>query len=180
MSRIGKRAIDLPSNVDASVQSDRVVLKGAKGTLEVLISSDIQIKVENARIVLVNLMENQKTSRAKHGLYRALLFNAIKGVAEGFVANLEIVGVGYRVAMQGDGLLFSLGYSHQISFDAPLGIVFQVEGQNKIKISGIDKQLVGQTAAKIRELRSPDAYKGKGIRFAGEVIKTKQGKSVKK
>lgn len=180
MSRIGKRAIDLPSNVEASVETDRVVLKGAKGVLEVLVSSDIQVRVDGAKVVLVNLMENQKSSRAKHGLYRALLFNAIKGVSDGFVINLEIVGVGYRVAMQGEGLLFSLGYSHQISFDVPTGILFQIEGQNKIKIIGIDKQLVGQTAAKIRELRSPDAYKGKGIRFSGEVIKTKQGKSVKK
>jgi len=180
VSRIGKRAINLPSNVKASVETDRVVLTGAKGVLEVFISSDIEVRVDGPTVVLVNLMENQKSSRAKHGLYRALLANAIKGVSDGFVINLEIVGVGYRVAMQGEGLLFSLGYSHQISFDVPTGIVFQLEGQNKIKIIGIDKQLVGQTAAKIRELRSPDAYKGKGIRFAGEVIKTKQGKSVKK
>jgi large subunit ribosomal protein L6 len=180
VSRIGKRAIDLPSNVTAAIEADRVVLTGSKGVLEVLTSPDIEIRQDENKLVLVNLMAHVKASRAKHGLYRALLFNAIKGVSEGFVANLEIVGVGYRVALQGEGLLFSLGYSHQISFDAPAGVSFQVEGQNKIRIIGIDKQLVGQTAAKIRELRSPDAYKGKGIRFAGEVIKTKQGKSVKK
>ena len=180
MSRIGKRAIDLPDNVEVAVKTDRVVLTGAKGVLEVLTSSDIQVNVDGRRLSLLNLMPDQKVSRAKHGLYRALLFNAIKGINEGYVINLEIVGVGYRVALQGSGLLFSLGYSHQISFEAPSGVAFQLEGQNKIKIIGIDKQLLGQTAAKIRELRSPDAYKGKGIRFAGEVIKTKQGKSVKK
>jgi large subunit ribosomal protein L6 len=180
VSRIGKRAIDLPDNVEASIEIDRVILTGAKGRLEVLTSDDIKVSVDGRKLLLVNLLPAQKSSRAKHGLYRALIFNAMKGVSDGFVINLEIVGVGYRVALQGTGLLFSLGYSHQISFDAPEGVVFQIEGQNKIKIIGIDKQLLGQTAAKIRELRSPDAYKGKGIRFAGEVIKTKQGKSVKK
>lgn len=180
MSRIGKRVIDLPKNVTASFEAGAVVLKGDKGSLEIAVSSEIQVTCESGKLFLVNLSPEVKEARAKHGLYRALLFNAVKGVSEGFVTNLEIVGVGYRVALQGSGLLFSLGYSHQITFDPPAGITFQVEGQNKIKILGIDKQLIGQTAAKIRELRSPDPYKGKGIRFAGEVIKTKQGKSVKK
>lgn len=179
MTRVGRKVINVPEGTAVLVDGATVVVKGPKGSLEIIVDSAISFEVDKGSVVVKNTADDQSAS-AKHGLYRALLANMVKGVSEGFSKDLELVGVGYRVALQGDNLNFSLGYSHPVVFPSPAGIQFVVEGQTKVKVVGIDKQVVGQTVAEIIALRSRDSYKGKGIRLAGTVIKTKPGKSVKK
>ena len=179
MTRVGRKVIDVPAGTTVLVDGDAVVVTGPKGTLDIIVDAAISFDIA-AQTVFVKNTSSDPSASAKHGLYRALLANMIKGVSEGFTKDLELVGVGYRVALQGDNLNFSLGYSHPVVFPSPNGIQFIVEGQTKIKVIGIDKQVVGQTVSEIIALRSRDAYKGKGIRLAGTVIKTKPGKSVKK
>ncbi len=179
MSRIGKKPIDIPNGVDIKIEeNNHVVVKGPKGQLENDFNPDLTIKIEDNQ-VKIERPNDSAFMRAIHGTTRALLANMVKGVTEGFTVELEIVGIGYRAAMKGKSLELQLGYSHPIVYEPPEGVQIAVEG-NIIKVSGIDKQKVGQVAAEIREFRKPDPYKGKGIRYKGEVLKLKAGKSVGK
>ena len=179
MSRIGKKIIKKESNIEVSLGGGSVSVKGPKGSLQLALVDGISLVIGNDSVEVLNVDQN-KNLDAKHGLFRALIVNMIKGVSEGFYQNLEIIGVGYKAVLQGKTLLFSLGFSHPVQVEPPAGIVFSMEGQTKIKVSGIDKELVGQVAADIRALKPPDVYKGKGIRYEAEFVKKKQGKSVKK
>lgn len=183
MSRIGKAPISLPAGVSVSVDKDTVTVKGPKGELKQEIHPDIAVKVD-AGTVTVERPTDQKRHKAMHGLYRALVNNMVVGVNQGYKKELELVGVGYKAAAQGKVLELSLGYSHSIYFAVPEEINVGAEtakGQNpKITIEGIDKQLVGQVAAKLKSLRKVEPYKGKGIRFVGEQVRRKAGKTASK
>ena len=179
MSRIGKLPITVPSGVEVTIDGQTVTVKGPQGTLQQRISEPITVEQDSDGSLLVNRPNDERKSRALHGLSRSLVNNMVLGVSQGFQRDLEIQGVGYRVQLKGSALEFSLGYSHVITFDPPQGIEFATDGPGKLSVKGIDKQLVGETAAKIRKLRSPDPYKGKGVRYAGERIRTKVGKTGK-
>ncbi len=178
MSRIGKQPIAIPANVEVKVEGSEVTVKGPKGTLSVVLPEPITAEVEGTEI-LVTRPNDTKTARELHGLSRTLVFNNIVGVTEGYVKELEIVGTGYRAAAKGKALEFTLGFSHPILVTPAEGIELTLESPTKIKVSGIDKQLVGETAANIRKLRKPEPYKGKGIRYVGEVVRRKVGKAGK-
>lgn len=176
MSRIGRKPIAIPKGVDVKVDGRHVAVKGAKGTLELNVMPQIGVKVEEGTIIVSR--ENElKAVKAAHGMTRALLNNMVTGVTEGFQKVLEIVGVGYRAQMQGKNLVMSLGFSHNVEVVPPQGIEFACETPIKIIVKGIDRQLVGQTAANIREYRPPEPYKGKGIRYSGEYVIRKAGKA---
>jgi large subunit ribosomal protein L6 len=177
MSRIGKLPIAIPSGVTITVDPDEITVAGSKGTLKQFTMPGITVTQNDNEIVVTRINDEPK-NRAKHGLMRALLNNMVQGVTEGFSKKLEINGVGYRVAQQGAGLKLNLGFSHDVIFDIPAGITAKVE-QNTIMISGFDKQQVGQVAAEIRALKKPEPYKGKGIKYEGERIIRKSGKSGK-
>ncbi|MCW4351883.1 50S ribosomal protein L6 [Hoyosella sp. YIM 151337] len=179
MSRIGKHPVPVPSGVDVNIDGQSVVVKGPKGTLNLTIAQPISIARDDDGAIAVSRPDDERKSRALHGLSRTLINNMIVGVTEGYTTNMEIHGVGYRVQQKGSNLEFSLGYSHPVPIEAPEGITFKVESPTKFSISGIDKQQVGQIAANIRRLRRPDPYKGKGIRYAGEQIRRKEGKTGK-
>ena len=180
MSRIGKKPIVIPKGVEVKIENDNTVtVKGSKGMLTYKFHPNMKIKVEENQII-VERPNDESFNRALHGTTRALLNNMVKGVTEGFTEELEIVGIGYRGAVKGKTLELTLGYSHPVVYEIPEGIQITMEGTNIIKVSGIDKQKVGQVAAKIRSFREPDPYKGKGIRYKGEVIKLKAGKTVGK
>ena len=174
MSRVGTRPIKLPAGAKVTVKPDVLEVKGPKGELRCPIPRGIVFKLEDSELVAER---NSDEASALHGLARALANNAVVGVTTGFTKQLEIVGIGYRAAVAGKVVVFSLGYSHPIEFLMPKGIDIKVEAQTKIAISGIDRQLVGQTAAQIRALRPPEPYKNKGIRYAGEVLRKKEGKT---
>ncbi|SFC54331.1 large subunit ribosomal protein L6 [Flexibacter flexilis DSM 6793] len=181
MSRIGKKPIDLPKGVEVSVSaSNEVTVKGPKGALSQAVDSDIKVEVEGGQLVLTRPTE-QKRHKAMHGLYRSLLGNMVKGVSEGYTIKLELVGVGFKAAMTGANLEMSLGYSHNIVMTLPQEIkagAVTEKGKNPVvTLEGIDKQLIGQVAAKIRSLRQVEPYKGKGVRFVGEVVRRKAGKT---
>ena len=180
MSRIGKLPVSIPAGVTITVGDGNVVtVKGPKGTLSEKISSEMIIE-QDAGVLYVKRPSDDKRHRALHGLTRTLINNMVVGTTAGYEKKLEIVGVGYRVLSKGPTQLeFQLGYSHSITFDAPEGITFTVEGPTKLGVQGIDKQLVGEVAANIRKLRKPEPYKGKGVRYAGEQIKLKVGKTGK-
>jgi large subunit ribosomal protein L6 len=179
MSRIGKLPIDVPSGVDVAIDEAVVTVKGPKGTLSHTVAAPIVVE-RNDAVLDVKRPDDERQSKALHGLTRTLINNMVVGVTEGFEKKLEIVGVGYRVLSKGPTQLeFQLGYSHPIVFDAPEGITFSVEGPTKLGVAGIDKQLVGEVAANIRKLRKPEPYKGKGVRYAGEHIRRKVGKAGK-
>lgn len=178
MSRIGKLPIPVPSGVEIKIDGSAVEVKGPKGTLSLNVAAPIQVAIEEGTVV-VSRPDDERVSRSLHGLTRTLIANNIKGVTEGFTKGLEIVGTGYRVAAKGSAIEFALGYSHPILVEAPAGITFTVEGNNKVMVSGIDKQAVGEVAANLRKLRKPEPYKGKGVRYAGEVVRRKAGKSGK-
>lgn len=178
MSRIGKKPISVPSGVDVTVDGQDVRVKGPKGELSLVIASPISASVEDGTITVAR-PDEERESRSLHGLTRTLIENLIVGVTEGYSKQLEIVGTGYRVQAKGQDLEFALGYSHSITVKAPEGISFAVEGQNKVTVSGIDKQQVGEVAANIRKLRKPEPYKGKGVRYAGENVRRKVGKAGK-
>ncbi len=178
MSRIGRLPIDVPSGVNITVDGSAVTVKGPKGELSLTVASPIAVKLEDGQI-LVSRPDDERESRSLHGLTRTLIFNQIVGVTEGYSKGLEIVGTGYRVAQKGNGLEFALGYSHPITVEPPTGITFSVEGNTKVGVHGIDKQQVGEVAANIRKLRTPEPYKGKGVRYAGEVVRRKAGKAGK-
>ncbi|MCX7760920.1 MAG: 50S ribosomal protein L6 [Hydrogenothermaceae bacterium] len=179
MSRIGKKPIPVPKGVEVNIQGSTITVKGPKGTLTKTFNPAVTIKKEGEEIV-VERKDDTPFSRALHGTVRAIVANMVKGVTEGFTEELEIVGIGYRGAVKGKTLELSLGYSHPVIYEIPEGIQITMEGNTVIKVSGIDKEKVGQTAAEIRSFREPDAYKGKGIRYKGEVIKLKAGKTVGK
>lgn len=179
MSRIGKEPISIPSGVDVTVDGQHVTVKGPKGTLEHTVVEPITVERDEDGALLVKRPDDERESRSLHGLTRTLVNNLVVGVTEGYTKKLEIHGVGYRVQAKGSDLEFALGYSHPIKIEAPDGITFAVESPTKFSVSGIDKQKVGQTAAVIRKLRRPDPYKGKGVRYEGERIRRKVGKTGK-
>lgn len=178
MSRIGKLPIAIPGGVDVKIDGQQVTVKGSKGELSLVVSEPIRVAVEDGQI-LVTRPNDERESRALHGLSRTLIFNNIIGVTEGYAKQLEVVGTGYRVQQKGSDLELALGFSHPVSFTAPEGITLVVEGANKITVSGISKQAVGEAAANIRKLKKPEPYKGKGIRYADEVVRRKAGKAGK-
>jgi large subunit ribosomal protein L6 len=178
MSRIGRLPIDIPGGVTVTVEGQNVSVKGPKGELSLVVSAPIEVAIEDNQVV-VTRPNDERLSRSLHGLTRTLINNQIIGVTQGYTKGLEVVGTGYRVAAKGNSLEFALGYSHPITVDPPAGITFQVEGNNKVTVVGIDKQAVGEVAANIRKLRKPEPYKGKGVRYAGEVVRRKAGKAGK-
>lgn len=178
MSRIGKLPIPVPSGVDVQIEGPKVTVNGPKGTLSHRVAEPISVEQEGADL-LVRRPNDERRSRALHGLSRTLVSNMVVGVTQGYEKRMEIHGVGYRVALRGTDLEFSLGYSHPVKVTPPSGITFNVETPTRFSVQGIDKQLVGEVAANIRKLRKPDPYKGKGVRYAGERIKTKVGKTGK-
>ena len=179
MSRVGSQPIPVPSGVDISINAAVVTVKGPKGELNINLPEGITARQEGEELV-VERPDDERESKALHGLARSLVNNMITGVNEGFRKDLEIVGVGYRAAAKGNNALeLQLGFSHSVNYQAPDGIEFEVPDQQKISISGIDKQVVGQVAAEIRSFRKPEPYKGKGIRYVGEHIIRKAGKAAK-
>lgn len=178
MSRIGRLPIEIPGGVEVKIDGDLVNVKGPKGELALRVASPIEAKVEDGHVI-VSRPDDERTSRALHGLTRTLINNNILGVTQGYQKSLEVVGTGYRVQSKGSGVEFAVGFSHPVIVDAPSGISFVVEGNNKLTISGIDKQQVGEVAANIRKIRPPEPYKGKGIRYSGEQVRRKAGKAGK-
>jgi len=175
MSRIGKKPILIPEKVEISVNGDEVFVKGPKGSLRITKQSVIDVKIEGAEVVLSINGKDSKSSNAFWGLTRSLINNMVDGVLNGHEKKLEIEGVGFKIELKGDTLVMALGFSHPVEFSAPEGIKLAVE-KNVISVSGIDKTLVGQVAANIRKLKKPEPYKGKGIRYQGEVVRRKAGK----
>ena len=178
MSRVGKRPIPVPKEVDVIISGNEITVKGPKGELKRSLHHDMVIELADD-VLKVSRPTDSKIHRSFHGLTRSLLANMVQGVSEGFQKNLEIVGVGYRVQAADGKLILQMGYSRPVEFVAPPGIVLNAEGTNKITVSGIDKELVGKVTAQIRAVRPPDSYKGKGIRYAGEQVRLKAGKSGK-
>ena len=178
MSRIGRLPIDIPSGVTVTVSGQDVAVKGPKGELALTVARPIEVAVEENQ-VLVSRPDDERESRALHGLTRTLINNNIIGVTQGYTKCLEVVGTGYRVAQKGTAVEFALGFSHPVLVEAPEGITLTVEGNNKVTVAGISKQAVGEAAANIRKIRKPEPYKGKGVRYAGEVVRRKAGKSGK-
>ena len=176
MSRIGKKPISLPQGVEIDINGNTVTVKGPKGTLTQEIPSEIALVQEGDQLLAIR-PSDLKRHRALHGLTRALVANMVDGVTKGFDKKLELVGVGYRAQMQGSKLVIAIGFSHPVEVEAPEGITFEVPAPTKISIKGIDKQLVGNTAAHIRDIRKPEPYKGKGIRYEGEFVRRKAGKA---
>ncbi len=170
--------ITIPAGVEVKVDGQDVVVKGPKGELSLTIKSPIAVEIEDGQLT-VTRPDDERDSRSLHGLTRTLINNQIVGVTEGYSKGLEVVGTGYRVQAKGSSLEFALGFSHPVTVDPPAGITFTVEGNNKVIVSGIDKQAVGEVAANIRKLRKPEPYKGKGVRYAGEVVRRKAGKAGK-
>ncbi|MGF1524435.1 MAG: 50S ribosomal protein L6 [Leptolyngbyaceae cyanobacterium] len=179
MSRIGKRPIPIPGKVTVTVDGPAVTVKGPKGELSRVIPSGVDIQQEGETLV-VQRQDDSRQARERHGLCRTLIANMIEGVSAGFQKRLQIQGVGYRAQVQGRNLNLSLGYSHPVVFEPPEGIQFAVENNTNVTVSGIDKEVVGNMAAKIRAARPPEPYKGKGVRYAGERIRRKAGKAGKK
>jgi large subunit ribosomal protein L6 len=178
MSRIGRLPITVPSGVDVTIDGRNVTVKGPKGTLSRALHPDITVSREDGTIVVTRPTE-QKTHKQLHGLTRTLVNNMVVGVTDGYRKGLEITGVGYRAALNGKKLTLNLGYSHPIEIDPPEGITFEVENPTRLAVVGIDKELVGQIAAKVRQTRKPEPYKGKGVRYSGEYIRRKAGKAGK-
>jgi large subunit ribosomal protein L6 len=178
MSRIGKAPITVPSGVDVTIDGRKVTVTGPKGTLSHEVDEPITVSLDDG-VLSVQRPDDERESRALHGLSRSLLNNLVQGVSQGFERKLEIHGVGYRVQLRGSDLEFALGFSHPVKITPPDGITFAVESPTRFSVQGIDKQLVGQVAANIRWLRRPDPYKGKGVRYAGEQIRRKVGKTGK-
>ena len=179
MSRIGKLPITVPSGVDVDIAGRDVSVKGPKGTLSLTIAEPIVIEKAEDGTLEVKRPNDERRSRSLHGLSRTLVQNMVIGVTQGYEKKMEIHGVGYRVALKGSDLEFALGYSHPVKVEAPEGITFAVETPTRFSVAGIDKQLVGEVAANIRKLRKPDPYKGKGVRYTGEVVRRKVGKTGK-
>ncbi len=178
MSRIGRLPIPVPSGVEVAIADQTVTVKGPKGTLSHTVATPITVQ-QNDGTLQVSRPNDEGRNRALHGLSRTLVANMVTGVTEGYSKTLEIVGVGYRVQPRGSSLEFALGFSHPVIIDPPEGITFEVQTPTRLVVSGIDKQLVGEVSAKLRKLRKPDPYKGKGVRYQGEVVRRKVGKAGK-
>lgn len=178
MSKIGRAPITIPAGVTITRDGAQVTVTGPKGVLTHTVPAGIKAELEGSTLVITRATE-EKNHRALHGVTRAVIANHVTGVTVGFTKILELVGTGYRARMQGSTLVLSLGFSHEVEFNAPNGITIAVENTNLIKISGIDRQQVGEVAAKIREFRKPEPYKGKGVRYQGEVVRKKAGKAAK-
>ncbi len=178
MSRIGKLPIPVPSGVDVAIDGQAVTVKGPKGSLSHVVAEPITVEQADGTLTVAR-PDDERVSKALHGLSRTLIANMVVGVTEGYTKNMEIVGTGYRVAAKGSDLEFALGFSHPVLVPAPDGISFKVENPTRFAVQGIDKQKVGEVAANIRKLRKPDPYKGKGVRYQGEVIRRKAGKTGK-
>ena len=179
MSRIGRMPITVPNGVDVTIDGRNVAVKGPKGSLSHEIVAPISIERSEDGTLVVSRPDDERDSRARHGLTRTLVANMVTGVTEGYEKTLEIVGVGYRVTAKGSSLEFALGFSHPVTVDPPEGITFEVQTPTRFVVKGIDKQKVGEVAANIRKIRKPEPYKGKGIRYAGERVQRKAGKSAK-
>jgi large subunit ribosomal protein L6 len=179
MSRIGKLPVPVPSGVDVTIDGQQVTVKGPKGTLSHVVAPPITVAREDGTITVAR-PDDERESKSLHGLSRTLIANMVTGVTSGYSKTLEIVGTGYRVTAKGSDLEFALGFSHPVPVAAPEGITFRVEAPTRFVVEGIDKQKVGEVAANIRKLRKPDPYKGKGVRYQGEVIRRKAGKAGKK
>jgi large subunit ribosomal protein L6 len=179
MSRIGKLPVPVPSGVDVTIDGQNVTVKGPKGTLSHIVAEPITVSQQDG-VIAVLRPNDERESKSLHGLSRTLIANMVTGVTSGYTKTLEIVGTGYRVTAKGTDLEFALGFSHAVTVPAPDGITFRVEAPTRFAVEGIDKQKVGEVAAKIRKLRKPDPYKGKGVRYQGEVIRRKAGKAGKK
>jgi large subunit ribosomal protein L6 len=179
MSRIGKQPVLVPTGVDITIDGQNVSVKGPKGSLALDVAEPISIERNDDGAIVVTRPDDERRNRSLHGLSRTLVANLITGVTEGYTTKMEIFGVGYRVVLKGNSLEFALGYSHPVVIEAPEGITFAVETPTKFSVTGIDKQKVGQISANIRRLRRPDPYKGKGVRYEGEQIRRKVGKTGK-
>lgn len=179
MSRIGKAPVSVPKGVEVSFVNDEVVVKGPKGTMKVSVSGGIRGAMSDGAFELTR-PSDEKSVKALHGLYRSLIANAVVGVSSGFTKSLELVGVGYRASVAGSKLELNLGFSHPVIFQIPTGVDVKVDKQTLVVIGGIDKCLIGQVAAKIRDLRPPEPYLGKGVKYVGEVLRRKEGKSAGK
>lgn len=177
MSRIGKKPIEIPAGVKTQISRDKIVIKGPKGSLDLNLRREVRVKEENNKI-FVERINNTKLARSLHGLTRTLIANMIKGVIKEFSKTLELIGVGYKATLEGESLVLKVGFSHPVKINPAPGIKFEVS-KNKVKVLGIDKQAVGDMAAKIRKIRPPEPYKGKGIRYDGEEIRRKPGKAAK-
>jgi large subunit ribosomal protein L6 len=175
MSRIGKKPIAIPSGVTLTISGQTVTVKGPKGQLAWTVADEIEVKQEGAEVTLTPRQDTQR-ARGMWGLSRTLVANMVEGVTKGYEETLELVGVGYRAAMKGQALSMQLGFSHDVDIKPPAGITFATPKQTEIKISGIDKQVVGELAARIRRIRPPEPYKGKGVRYSGEKVRRKEGK----
>ena len=175
MSRIGKKTVAVPAGVTVTIEGQTVTVKGPKGQLAWTIVEEIEVKQDGGELTLTPTSQTQR-ARSMWGLSRTLVANMVQGVTQGFEQSLELVGVGYRATLKGSDLSLALGFSHDVDILAPAGITFAVPKQTEVKIAGIDKQLVGETAAKIRRIRPPEPYKGKGVRYAGEKVRRKEGK----
>lgn len=176
MSRIGSRPIEVPSGVEVRVEGSTVHVKGPKGSLSQRLNAEIKVSVADGQVA-VERPTDQQRHRALHGLSRTLVANMVEGVTDGFSRKLEIQGVGYRAEKKGEGITLHLGFSHPVQYPAPEGIDLQVPQQTEVVVAGADKQLVGQVAAEIRSIRPPEPYKGKGVRYAGEQVRRKAGKT---
>ena len=179
MSRIGRLPVPVPSGVDVQIDGQLVTVKGPKGTLTHTVAEPIAVAKGDDGVLAVTRPDDERMSKALHGLSRTLINNMVVGVTDGYTKKLEIVGTGYRVVAKGSTLEFALGFSHPVIVEAPDGITFSVEAPTRFAVAGIDKQQVGEVAANIRKLRKPDPYKGKGVRYAGEVVRRKAGKTGK-
>ena len=179
MSRIGKAPIPVPSGVEVTINGTHVAVKGPKGSLSHVVVEPITIERSDDGTLVVNRPDDERESRSRHGLTRTLVANMVQGVTEGYEKTLEIVGVGYRVTAKGSSLEFALGFSHPVTVDPPEGITFEVQTPTRFVVRGIDKQKVGEVAANIRKIRKPEPYKGKGVRYAGENVRRKVGKTGK-
>ena len=180
MSRIGKLAVPVPDGVDVTIEGRKITVSGPRGTLSHTLAGGIDVAATGEGTLAVTRPDDQRQSRALHGLTRTLVANMVQGVTQGYEKRLEIVGVGYRVIPRGSALEFALGFSHPITVEPPEGISFVVDGPTRFGVQGIDKQKVGEVAANIRKLRRPEPYKGKGIRYAGEQVRRKVGKAGKR
>lgn len=178
MSKIGQKIISVPSSVQVDMKGKEMFIKGKAGELNIVVPKELTVVKNNDTIEVKRNSENKKV-KSLHGLYRSLIANAVTGVEEPWKKRMEVVGTGYNVKLQGEEMIFKVGYSHQVVFKKVEGIQFQVEGNNKVIISGVDKQLVGQTAHQVKIIKKPDPYKGKGIRYEGEKLRIKPGKKAK-
>ena len=176
MSRIGKKAVAIPNGVSVTLEGQTVAVKGPKGQLSWTLPEEIEVRQEGGELLLTKRREDDTRAQSMWGLSRTLVNNMVVGVTQGYEQTLELVGVGYRAAMKGQALSMQLGFSHDVDIKPPQGITFAVPKQTEVKISGIDKQAVGELAARIRRMRPPEPYKGKGVRYAGEKVRRKEGK----